>query len=139
MRPEVGFGLARSRKQPCSGICRCPSTRNGPLIDPRFVCTLLAANLSLYYGTNRRIWPLAVSLTQGNRPNDARELLDDMEEPAQNLTSHLKDGHWTARGRHASKVCGLGLVARVYGTVWEEVRVLNEVVKSQNIMLGQHG
>ena len=29
-RPEVEFGLARARKEPHSGACRCPSTRNGP-------------------------------------------------------------------------------------------------------------
>ena len=41
-RPEVGFGLARARKQPRNGICRCPSTRNGPLIDPRCCNTSVA-------------------------------------------------------------------------------------------------
>ena len=33
-RPEVGFGLARSRNKPRESISKCHSTRDGPLIDP---------------------------------------------------------------------------------------------------------
>ena len=36
-RPEVGFGLARSRNKPRESISKCHSTRDGPLIDPRWL------------------------------------------------------------------------------------------------------
>ena len=46
----------------------------------------------------------------------------------------MLEGNWAACGRHAREVRGLGLLARVYSTVLQEVRVLNEAAKSQNIM-----
>ena len=83
--------------------------------------------------------PLAVSVTQGNRPQDRGELLGDMEQPSRNLTWHFKEGHCRAGGRHAREIHGLDCAARVHGEVFHPVRVPEEAVPPQNIMLSCHG
>ena len=51
----------------------------------------------------------------------------------------MEQGHCTARGRHARDVRGLGYVARVYGHVLEDVRMPEEAVKPQGILIRSHG
>ena len=146
-RPEVGFGLAWSRKQPRSGICECQSTRNGPLIDPWWLvgscgtCGMAAfreaptiGNLRLYYRGNGSIWALAVSVNEDNRPHDAKGQLGLWLEPT-------RDGTWLL-GELAHGGCEQdgGPVRRLLDVVRGHRRVLSpvcefvEALLSQNIM-----
>ena len=84
-RPKVGFGLAQSRNKPRNGICECQSTRNGLLIDPRWLvgscgtCGMAAfreapavAKSWLYYGSKSKDCPQILPVVRAARARAAR-------------------------------------------------------------------
>ena len=91
----------------------------------------------LYYGSNSSELSFSVSFAEEKRPHDAGGQLGQIGEPAR---SHRQwqSGHFTGEVHGAGEVHSLGYVVQVYGEVFHPVRVPEEAVPPQNIMLSCH-
>ena len=79
-----------------------------------------------------------MAVAEEKRLHDAGGQLGQIGEPARSHNGQWHRGHFTGEVHGAGKVHGLGYVARVYGEVFHPVRVPEEVIPPQNIMLRWH-